>query len=79
MWKRRALELIGQLSVGDGLTSLLVPQAHMRLWQDAFPSRSWRQMVRWFTDRPAVTRAVGLFSLAIGVWLCIKASEEYRS
>jgi hypothetical protein len=79
MWKRRALELIGQLFVGDGLTSLLVPKAHMRLWQDVFPSRSWRHMVEWFADRPGVTRILGLFSLVTGVWLILKSSEGQQS
>lgn len=76
MWKRRALELIGQLLVGDGLTSLLVPAAHMRLWRDALPFPAWYRMAQWFADRPGVTRLFGSFSLTIGVWLIIKASER---
>ncbi len=76
MWRQRIQELIGQLFIGDGLTSLLVPAAHMRLWRDAFPSPAWRQMAEWFADRPGLTRVLGSFSIAIGVWLIIKATEE---
>jgi hypothetical protein len=75
MWKRRTLEIVGQLFIGDGLTALLVPRGHMRLWQDAIPARSWRHLAQWFAERPGAARAQGLFSLTIGVWIVAKASR----
>ena len=75
MWKRRALEIVGQLFIGDGLTALVVPRGHMRLWQGAVPARSWRQLAQWFAERPGAARAQGLFSLVVGVWIVTKASQ----
>ena len=78
MWQGRILEVVGQLFVGDGVASLVAPIGHMRLWQDAIPAPWWRSFVGWFRDRPAATRAVGVLNVAVGVWMCLRASEELR-
>ncbi len=76
MWKRRTLEIVGQLCIGDGLTALLMPRGHMRLWQSAIPAQSWHQLAQWFAERPVAARLQGLFSLTVGIWMVMQASRE---
>lgn len=76
MWKRRGLEITGELLIGDGIVSLLLPTGHMRLWRDVSGARWWRASVDWFADHPQVTRIVGGAELAAGVWLNFHASGD---
>jgi len=55
--KRRALEGLAMLLVGDGALALADPQGHAELWRDG--PRYWRAMVEPFARRPALTRALG--------------------
>ena len=74
-WYSRILEIVGQTVVGDGITCIIVPQRHMRLWVDAFPWRWWRTTVQWFIDRPGVTIVNGLLETALGLLLIVRASR----
>lgn len=78
MWRRRILEVTGDLTAGDGLATVLRPQDHMRLWQTALPWRWWRDFVQWFIARPALTRLLGLLQLVIGAWLIVRASDDQQ-
>lgn len=73
MWKRRALEVTGELFVGDGLVSLAKPEGHMRLWQGTIPNGAWHTMVGWFIRHRRITQLVGVLELAFGIWLCGRA------
>lgn len=72
----RILEIVGQAVLGDGITCIILPRRHMRLWVDAFPWRWWRTTVQWFADRPAVTIANGLFESLLGLWMIVRANRN---
>lgn len=76
MWRRRTLEVIGDLIVGDGVATVLAPQAHMRLWQTALRWRVWQRGVAWFAERPGVSRVVGGTQIVFGGWLLVRASRH---
>ena len=76
MWWRRTLEIIGDMIVGDGVATVLAPQAHMRLWQTALPWTFWQRFVAWFAARPGLTRVVGGTQIVIGSWLVVLASRD---
>jgi len=76
MWKRRALEVTGDLLAGDGLATVLSPEGHMRLWLHALPRPWWRGLVQACIDRPTATRALGLAQIVAGAWMMRKAQGE---
>lgn len=78
MWWRRTLEIAGDLFIGDGVASVLVPQAHMRLWQRAMPWGGWQRCVAWFAARPGITRLVGSAQIVIGGWMVVAASRDLQ-
>lgn len=76
MWWRRMLEITGDLFIGDGVASVLVPQKHMQLWQTVLPWRGWQRFVAWFEARPGVTWLVGSAQIVIGGWMVVAASRD---
>ena len=76
MWFARILEIVGQTILGDGVTCLIVPSKHMRLWRDAFAWQPWRNFVGWFEDRPNVTIVTGLVECLIGLAMIRRASRH---
>ncbi|HEX6287767.1 MAG TPA: hypothetical protein VFZ66_01180 [Herpetosiphonaceae bacterium] len=78
MWWRRTLELIGQVTVGDGVTTIVAPQGHMYLWRDALPWQWWRSLAEWLAAHPGLLRTIGALELLGGAWLCVRASRGVR-
>jgi hypothetical protein len=76
MWQRRILELLGQLTVGDGVNSIVAPRGHMRLWQNVLPWAWWRAAVAWCAEHPGVIRGLGTLQVVLGAWLCARASRD---
>ena len=75
-WNARGLEFLGQVMLGDGITCLIAPRQHMRMWIDAFPWRPWRRLVGWYADHPGATIATGLIESAIAVALILRANRD---
>jgi hypothetical protein len=69
-------EMLAIMMIGDGALALLQPRRHMQLW-NAGPA-PWRNLVSFFEERPALTRATGAASIALGLWLAssLKPEEE---
>ena len=77
MWSARALEIIGQTILGDGITCLMLPRKHWLLWADAFPwAPTWRKLLLWYAGRPGVTVATGLLECAIGTTMILRANRD---
>lgn len=76
MWQRRMLEVAGQLTVGDGVNSIVAPKGHMRLWQQALPWSWWQRAVAWCAEHPGFIRVLGTFQVVVGAWLCARASRN---
>lgn len=69
-------EMLAIVMVGDGVIALTQPRRHMQLW-NAGPE-PWRNLVSYFEERPLLTRAVGLASIGLGLWLAsaLRRDEE---
>jgi hypothetical protein len=69
--KRRALEGLAMLLIGDGALALAEPRGHAELWRDG--PRPWRALVEPFARRPGLTFALGAAGVAAGLWLASRA------
>lgn len=76
MNKRRWLEPVISLFLGDALVTLLWPREHMRLWRSVTTWKLWRSGVRWFEQHPTPTRIIGLVQ---GGLMLRWASKLYRN
>jgi hypothetical protein len=72
----RMLEIAGQLMFGDGVTCMIVPRRHMRLWHDAFNWQPWRNLVQWCADRPNTTILIGLVESLAGLWCIVRSNRD---
>lgn len=67
MVKKRILEVIGILMIGDGLVAAAEPERHGRLWL-AGP-RLWRRAMKPFVESPRLMRWAGVGEAGLGLWL----------
>lgn len=65
--KRRLLELLGLMMIGDGVVSLMQPRRHCLLWKVG--PDSCRQMMDTLADHPRFTRSLGLLETVAGMWI----------
>lgn len=72
---RRVLEIVGTITIGDGLAFLVAPRPHMLIWVEALDWPVWRRLVRWFADHPAAGRVSGVIEVTLGAWLVARAYE----
>jgi hypothetical protein len=70
----RTLEVLALTMIGDGVLALLQPERHMLLWRRG--PRPWREVNRYFLDRPMLTRLVGAATVAAGLWLANRQNER---
>lgn len=67
-------ETLAILMIGDGALALTQPQRHVALW-NAGP-RPWRAMCSYLEERPVLTMAIGLASIASGFLLASTLRRE---
>jgi hypothetical protein len=65
--KRRILDLLALMFVGDGVVSLIEPKRHCLLWEVGPPQ--CRKFIGVFAERPTLTRSLGLLEMLAGIWL----------
>ncbi|HTQ36657.1 MAG TPA: hypothetical protein VMH77_06440 [Steroidobacteraceae bacterium] len=63
----RALEILAIAAIGEGIIALGNPAGHARLWSGG--PGWWRDFMRSFERRPAMTRGLALAELGLGLWL----------
>ena len=73
MWKKRFVETLAVLIIGDGGIEILAPREHSRLWMVG-PS-SVRRVADWFAENPNYMRVLGVIQVALGTWLALR---QYR-
>ena len=66
---RAAGDIIAIVLIGDGAVGALTPARHARRYVRG-PSR-WRESMRWFANRPQLTRGLALVELASGLALTL--------
>jgi hypothetical protein len=74
---RRIAELAGMLAVGDGVIAALAPTRHLELWRGG--PRFWDSTVRYFEQRPTLSRIVAGGAIAVGVWLMLRQVNQGSS
>ena len=67
-WKHVAAMLV----IGDGVMALVRPQWDAEVW--AVGPEWWKRSMRFFRDRPALTRVIAAAQIAGGIWWAL--SEE---
>lgn len=75
--KKRFLDLLGLLMVGDGLLTLADPKRHCLLWE--IGPKTCREMTDEFVRHPALARWAGLAEVLIGFVLAETQKPERKS
>ena len=68
--KRIVRDLGGITLVGDGVVGALIPARHTRRYQMG-PSL-WRAAMRSFARHPALTRALAVGEVGVGLWVATR-------
>lgn len=68
--RRRTVEAIGILLIGDGVIGAVIPARHSRRWVGG--PDWWRRAMQLFIDYPTLTRTLALGELVLGLWLAIR-------
>ncbi|MFN3522157.1 MAG: hypothetical protein ACK4YQ_07900 [Phenylobacterium sp.] len=71
---RRTFETLGMMMIGDGVLAMIEPRRHVALWRTGPPS--WSRALRYFEERPALTAALGLVEVGLGLWLARGQSPQ---
>lgn len=74
MYKKRLMEILAMLAIGDGVVQLAAPRRHMLLWE-AGPE-GVRRATRFFANNPNLTRLLGATEVALGVWLALRQYKD---
>jgi hypothetical protein len=56
--------------IGDAALALATPSRYALLWSGG--PRFWQRTMRFFSDRPGLTRALAAAQLAAGLWLGVR-------
>lgn len=59
-------EFAAMVMIGDGVLAAVMPESHVTRWMQGPPG--WQGAMRWFAERPILTRAMGVAEAALGVW-----------
>jgi uncharacterized protein YjeT (DUF2065 family) len=70
VWKRRRVEALATLTVGDGLIEFLAPKGHSQSW--VVGPASTRRIGMWLVDNPERMRVLGAAQVVVGVWLALR-------
>jgi hypothetical protein len=65
--KRRLVESLAILLIGDSVLTVTAPRRHIALWRDG--PRWWQRMMDPFVRNPKTTRLLGAAGLGLGLWL----------
>ncbi len=74
--KRRLLESLAILMIGDGLLAAVQPRRHVLLWETG--PRIWRNSLRLFLRHPGLTRVLGLVAVGLGVWFAARQQADVQ-
>ena len=70
MNKRRVLEVLAMLMIGEGVLMLLFPRNYLLLWKCG--TTAFGEAVEDLAERPCPTRVIGLIEALVGLWLAYK-------
>jgi hypothetical protein len=67
----RIVETLVMLEIGDGVLAALFPVEHSARWEFG----PWAPAVAWFTERPGLTRAIGVAQTVAAVAVAASLSK----
>ena len=71
---RTASDLTAIILIGDGVIGALTPAEHVRRYE--YGPYWWRTTMRWFAERPQLTRALALVEASLGVRLALRLARR---
>ena len=72
--RKRLLETLAMLTIGDGVLGIVNPEGHVRLWKIG-PS-SFQKILEPFLEHQNMTRLAGAFEVGFGIWLALMQETE---
>lgn len=58
-------ESLAMMAIGDGVLAAVFPVQHVERW--VFGPKAWRAYLHWFSERPALTRVLGVAEVVGGI------------
>jgi hypothetical protein len=58
-------ESVAMLAIGDGVLAAVFPVQHIGRWD--FGPKAWRAYLHWFSERPGLSRVLGVAEVAGGI------------
>jgi uncharacterized protein YjeT (DUF2065 family) len=75
MWRKRIIDSLALMMIGDGLLAAVIPNRYARLWNRG--PRFWRAMIRPFVECEQLTRWTGVAELVAGVLLVHGRRDDF--
>ncbi len=60
--------------IGDGVMAIVHPQKDAEAWKTG--PMFWRNLMHELSERPGLTRAIGVAQIAAGVWWALSQEDE---
>jgi uncharacterized protein YjeT (DUF2065 family) len=60
--------------IGDGVMALVHPEKDASAWKTG--PKAWRNLMHALSERPALTRAIGVAQIAGGIWWALKQRDD---
>lgn len=71
---RTTQDVTAIILIGDGVVGALTPAQHVRRYE--YGPEWWRAAMRWFAERPQLTRGLAIVEAAIGVRLALRLARR---
>lgn len=71
---KRWKHVVAMVMIGDGVMALVRPQWDAEVW--AVGPEWWKRSMRFFRDRPALTRAIAAAQIAGGIWWALSSERS---
>lgn len=72
--KRRAIDLLNIIALGDGAATVLAPRPQALAWSGG--QKALSRTMQFIARRPAAARCIGLGAIAFGIWLLQRADQR---
>ena len=73
---KRTEHFLAMALIGDGVMALLHPVRDAHAWRKG--PKPWRDLMHALSERPALTRTIGVAQIAIGIWWALRQDTQNR-
>lgn len=76
MWlsSKRSQHFVAMVLIGDGVMALIHPERDAHAWKKG--PKPWRQLMHALSERPTLTRAIGVAQITAGVLWALRQDRE---